>query len=65
MYSSAEKTASPPMETLSAPDRKYFEATSNADQTFPSESVYSLIPPPTYIYIYIYIISSNTHTHLK
>lgn len=46
-YSSAAKTASPPMETLSAPDLKYSDATSSADQCLPSASVNSLMPPPT------------------
>ena len=46
-YSSAAKTASPPIDTLSAPDRKYSDATSSADQCLPSASVNSLMPPPT------------------
>ena len=47
LYSSAASTASPPMDTLSAPDLKYSEATSRADQCLPSASVNSLMPPPT------------------
>jgi len=47
LYSSAANTASPPIDTLSAPDLKYSEATSSADQCLPSASVNSLMPPPT------------------
>ncbi len=47
LYSSAANTASPPMDTLSAPDLKYSEATSRADQCLPSASVNSRMPPPT------------------
>lgn len=47
MYSSAASTASPPMLTLSAPDRKYSDATSRALYVFPSASVKPLMPPPT------------------
>ena len=46
-YSWAASTASPPMDTLSAPDLKYSEATSRADQCLPSASVNSRMPPPT------------------
>ena len=45
-HSSAAKTASEPIETLSAPDLKYSEATSSAEKTLPSGSVTSRMPPP-------------------
>ena len=45
MYSSAMSTASEPMEILSAPDRKYSDAISNAVVTVPSALVVSRMPP--------------------
>ena len=47
MYSSAASTASLPMDTLSAPERKYSAATSSALYRRPSASVKPRIPPPT------------------
>mmetsp|Transcript_4991 Transcript_4991/g.8662 ORF Transcript_4991/g.8662 Transcript_4991/m.8662 type:complete len:228 (-) Transcript_4991:745-1428(-) len=47
MKSSAANTDSDPMDTLSAPERKYSAATSSAVCTFPFSSVNPRIPPPT------------------
>ena len=46
-YCRAERTASLPIDTLSAPARKYRDATSSALHVLPSPSVISRIPPPT------------------
>ncbi|KAJ6260585.1 LOW QUALITY PROTEIN: hypothetical protein Dda_4811 [Drechslerella dactyloides] len=46
IYSSAARTASLPIETLSAPDLKYIVATWSAETEVPSASITSRIPPP-------------------
>mmetsp|Transcript_11287 Transcript_11287/g.27659 ORF Transcript_11287/g.27659 Transcript_11287/m.27659 type:complete len:279 (-) Transcript_11287:904-1740(-) len=46
MYSSATSTASLPMDTLSAPDRKYAAATSSALYSLPLPSLKPRMPPP-------------------
>jgi hypothetical protein len=43
----AASTASLPMDTLSAPDRKYSAATARAEWGVPSGSVVPRMPPPT------------------